>query len=147
MRRDTTAKPETDIRIVRHDPASGHAGPADYFTGTVRVHGSFQTQPPARVAGATVEFDAGARTAWHTHPLGQTLHVISGLGWVQQDGGPISQMHPGDLVWIPPHVRHWHGASATQAMSHLAIAEAQDGSFVTWLEKVTDAEYLAATQP
>nr|WP_246033013.1 cupin domain-containing protein [Rhodobacter xinxiangensis] len=130
------------MRIVRRDPEAGNSGPADYFTGAVRVHGNYQTQLPARVSGATVEFEAGARTAWHTHPLGQTLHVISGLGWVQQEGGPIVEMRPGDLVWIPPHVRHWHGASPEEAMSHLAIAEALNGSVVTWMEKVTDAEYL-----
>lgn len=141
-RESTTPEPETDIRIVRRDPEAGNPGPADYFTGAVRVYGNYKTQLPARVSGATVEFDAGARTAWHTHPLGQTLHVISGLGWVQQEGGPIVEMRPGDLVWIPPHVRHWHGASPNQAMSHLAIAEALDGSVVTWMEKVTDAAYF-----
>ncbi|WP_136685788.1 (R)-mandelonitrile lyase [Falsirhodobacter xinxiangensis] len=142
MSRETAPEAETDIRIVRRDPEAGNSGPADYFTGAVRVHGNYQTQLPARVSGATVEFEAGARTAWHTHPLGQTLHVISGLGWVQQEGGPIVEMRPGDLVWIPPHVRHWHGASPEEAMSHLAIAEALNGSVVTWMEKVTDAEYL-----
>lgn len=145
MSRDsTTSEPETDIRIVRQNPEAGSLGPTDYFTGAVRVHGNYQTKAPARVSGATVEFEAGARTAWHTHPLGQTLHVISGLGWVQQEGGPIVEMRPGDLVWIPPHVRHWHGASPEEAMSHVAIAEALDGSVVTWMEQVTDAEYLRA---
>jgi 4-carboxymuconolactone decarboxylase len=96
---------------------------------------------PPRVSGATVTFEPGARTAWHTHPLGQTLVVTSGLGRVQREGGPVEEVRLGDAVWIPPHVRHWHGASAGASMTHIAVAELLDGSAVTWMEKVPDAEY------
>jgi quercetin dioxygenase-like cupin family protein len=117
------------------------AGPADYFTGKVRIDGGFQRPAPAKVGGATVTFEPGARTAWHTHPLGQTLIVTAGVGWVQQWGQPRQQIRPGDTVWIAPGVKHWHGASADVAMTHIAIAEAVDGSPVTWMEKVSDAQY------
>lgn len=129
-----------DLQVTRAN-TNPVAGPADYFTGEVRVSASYKGTEPARVSGATVAFSAGARTAWHTHPLGQTLFIISGKGWVQKEGGPLETVAPGDVVWIPPHVRHWHGASADEAMSHLAIAEAQDGSVVTWMEKVSDEDY------
>lgn len=119
------------------------AGPASYFTGTVRIDAPFQGTAPARVGGATVTFEAGARTAWHTHPLGQTLIVTTGSGWVQEWGKPRQPLHPGDVVWIPPGVKHWHGARADVAMSHIAIAEAVDGSPVDWLEQVTEAQYAA----
>ena len=118
-------------------------GPADYFTGTVRIDAPFAGEEPARIGGATVTFEAGARTAWHTHPLGQTLLVTAGLGWVQRDGGPVETIRPGDVVWIAPGERHWHGATATTAMTHIAIAESQNGSPVAWMEQVTDEQYQA----
>lgn len=118
-------------------------GPAEYFTGRVRIEGRFVTEAPARAAGATVTFEPGARTAWHTHPLGQTLIVTAGLGRVQRDGGPVEEIRAGDIVWFPPGERHWHGAAPDQSMTHIAIAEALDGVSVTWLEQVSDADYLA----
>ncbi|PPT43928.1 cupin [Xanthomonas arboricola] len=131
------------IRVSKAGGAASAAGPADYFTGTVRIDAPFQADAPARVGGATVTFEPGARTAWHTHPLGQTLIVTAGAGRVQEWGKPAQQIRPGDIVWIPPGVKHWHGANATVAMSHIAIAEAQDGSPVTWLEQVSEAQYAA----
>ncbi|KAF2391778.1 (R)-mandelonitrile lyase [Pseudomonas frederiksbergensis] len=119
-------------------------GPADYFTGTVRVDAPFKGTEAARVSGATVTFEPGARTAWHTHPLGQTLIVTAGMGWVQEQDKPVQQIKPGDTVWIPPHVKHWHGATATTAMTHIAIAEVEDGSVVEWMEQVSDGQYPAA---
>ncbi|WP_458096680.1 (R)-mandelonitrile lyase [Roseomonas sp. WA12] len=115
--------------------------PAEYFTGTVRLDAPFRGTGDARIGGATVTFEPAARTAWHTHPLGQTLLVLSGLGRAQREGGPIEEIRPGDIVWFPPGERHWHGAAPDCAMSHVAIAEALDGRSVDWLEKVTDAEY------
>ena len=138
------AKPQqsdADLKIVRAEPNGGNEGAEAYFTGKVRVSTLYQADAPARVGGATVSFAAAARTAWHTHPLGQTLYIVSGKGWVQKEGGPIEEVGPGDIVWIPPHLRHWHGASATEPMVHFAVAEALNGSAVTWLEKVTDEEY------
>lgn len=129
-----------NIKITRAGEGKASA-PEEYFTGQVETSGFFKSDDPARVGGATVSFAAGARTAWHTHPLGQTLYVISGLGWIQKEGEPVEAMKPGDVVWIPAHVKHWHGASANQSMSHFAIAEALDGSSVTWMQKVTDADY------
>jgi len=116
-------------------------GAADYFSGTVRVDAPFKGSEPARVGGATVTFEPGARTAWHTHPLGQTLIVLSGAGLVQREGGPIEPIHPGDIVWFAPGEKHWHGAAPTTAMSHIAIAEALDGTVVDWMEHVTDEQY------
>ncbi|MGH6617483.1 (R)-mandelonitrile lyase [Sphingomonas sp.] len=127
--------------IQRNGSTESARGPADYFTGTVRIDAPFQRAAPARVGGATVTFEPGARTAWHTHPLGQTLIVTAGLGWVQREGGPREEIRPGDIVWIPPGERHWHGATVTTAMTHIAIAEAQDGRAVDWLEPVDDAQY------
>jgi len=118
-------------------------GPADWFTGAVRVDPLFGAPPPARVAGAHVTFEPGARTAWHTHPLGQTLIVTSGLGLVQRVGGPTEEIRPGDVVWFAPHEKHWHGASPTAAMTHIAIQEGLEGKFVEWMEHVTDAQYAA----
>ena len=118
-------------------------GPADWFTGTVRIDAPFQTDVPARIGGATVTFEPGARTAWHTHPLGQTLFILSGLGWAQREGEPIQEIRPGDIVWFAPGEKHWHGATATTALTHLAIAERLDGKNVEWLEKVSDVEYLS----
>ena len=115
--------------------------PPDYFTGAVRQDPLNEAPEPARVRAVLVTFEPGARTAWHTHPLGQTLIVTSGLGWVQREGGPVEEVRPGDVVWFPPGEKHWHGASATVAMSHIAIQEALNGSAVTWMEKVSDEDY------
>jgi quercetin dioxygenase-like cupin family protein len=129
--------------IIRSGSQPSARGPADYFTGTVRIDAPFKGSEPARLGGATVTFEPGARTAWHTHPLGQTLIVLSGAGLVQREGGPIEPIHPGDIVWFAPGEKHWHGAAPTTAMSHIAIAEALDGKVVDWMEKVTDAQYGA----
>jgi quercetin dioxygenase-like cupin family protein len=116
-------------------------GPADWFTGAVRIDSRFQRKAPARIGGATVTFEPGARTAWHTHPLGQTLLVTAGWGRGQRDGGPIEEIRAGDIVWFEPGERHWHGASPTTAMTHIAIAEMLDGKAVEWMEHVTDDQY------
>lgn len=143
----TSGEPVGDaLKVTPAGSLPSAAGPADYFTGQVRIDGGFQRPAPARVGGATVTFEPGARTAWHTHPLGQTLIVTAGVGWVQQWGQPRQQIRPGDTVWIAPGVKHWHGAIANVAMTHIAIAEAVDGSPVTWLEKVTDEQYLEASE-
>jgi quercetin dioxygenase-like cupin family protein len=118
-------------------------GPADYFTGTVRMDPLISTPAPARLRGVTVTFEAGARTAWHTHPLGQTLIVTAGAGLVQREGGPIEHIRPGDTVWFEPNEKHWHGAAPDVAMTHIALQEELDGSAVTWMEHVTDAQYSA----
>jgi quercetin dioxygenase-like cupin family protein len=131
------------IDVTRAGSQPSNAGPAAYFTGTVRIDGSFQGAAPGRAGGATVTFEAGARTAWHTHPLGQILLVTAGAGRVQAWDGPVQDIRPGDIVRIPPGVKHWHGAAPTTAMTHVAIAESLDGSPVTWLEKVSDAQYAA----
>ncbi len=129
------------MNIQRNGSKPSARGPEEWFTGTVRLDAPFQAEEPARVGGATVTFEPGARTAWHTHPLGQTLFVTAGLGWAQREGGPIEEIRPGDVVWFAPGERHWHGATPTTAMTHLAIAERLDGKSVDWLEKVTDAQY------
>jgi len=116
-------------------------GPSDWFTGTVRIDSPFKGSEPARVSGATVTFEPGARTAWHTHPLGQTLLVTAGCGWVQREGGPIEEIHPGDVIWFPPGEKHWHGATPATAMTHIAIQEQLDGKAVDWMEKVSDEQY------
>ncbi|MFN0218146.1 MAG: cupin domain-containing protein [Hyphomicrobium sp.] len=116
-------------------------GSADYFTGAVRIEPLFQAPDPARVVGASVTFEAGARTAWHTHPLGQTLIVTAGLGRAQRAGGPIEEIRPGDVVWFPPGEKHWHGAAPTTAMTHIAIQEAVGGKTVEWLEQVSEGDY------
>ncbi|TRC93665.1 cupin domain-containing protein [Mesorhizobium sp. WSM4303] len=128
-----------DIKRSGSQPSA--KGPADYFTGSVRIDAPFKGSEPARVGGATVTFEPGARTAWHTHPLGQTLIVLSGTGLVQREGGPIEAIRPGDIVWFAPGEKHWHGAAPATAMSHIAIAEALDGKVVDWLEKVSDEQY------
>jgi quercetin dioxygenase-like cupin family protein len=122
-------------------------GPDEYFTGNVRIDSPFQGKPPARVGGAIVTFEPGARTAWHYHPLGQTLIVTSGCGWIQSEDQPKLEIRPGDTVWCPPNERHWHGATPTTAMTHIAIAESLDGKVVEWMEKVTDEQYLAELNP
>jgi quercetin dioxygenase-like cupin family protein len=128
-----------DIKRAGSQPSA--KGPAEYFTGTVRVDPLFQAPTPARVAGVAVTFEPGARTAWHTHPLGQTLIVISGGGRVQRLGGAIEEIRPGDVVWFPPGEKHWHGASPTTAMTHIAVKEALDGKAVDWMEQVSDEQY------
>ncbi|GJE52717.1 hypothetical protein GOFOIKOB_5791 [Methylobacterium tardum] len=128
-----------DIKRAGSQPSG--KGPADWFTGTVRVDPLFSANEPARAGGALVTFEPGARTAWHTHPLGQTLIVTAGMGLVQREGGPIEEIRPGDVVWFPANEKHWHGASPTTAMSHIAIQEALNGSPVTWMEKVSDEQY------
>jgi quercetin dioxygenase-like cupin family protein len=129
------------MEIKRADSQSSSIGSSDWFTGTVRIDPLFEAPEPARVRGASVTFEPGARTAWHTHPLGQTLIVTSGLGWAQRWGGTIEEIRAGDVVWFEPNEKHWHGASPTSAMTHIAIQEALDGKVVEWMEHVTDAEY------
>ena len=131
------------MEIRRSGSQPSARGPEDYFTGTVRIDAPFKGTDGAAVAGATVTFEPGARTAWHTHPLGQTLIVLSGLGRAQREGGPVEDIRPGDIVWFAPGEKHWHGASPGAAMTHVAIAEAVDGKVVDWLEKVTDGQYGA----
>lgn len=138
---EARAETANEVRVNRAGAQPSILGAAQTFTGTVHVDGLFNAEPPARVGGATVTFEPGARTAWHTHPLGQTLIVTAGVGYVQQQGGPRQEIRPGDTVWIPPHVRHWHGATTTSSMTHIAIAEAENGTAVTWAEKVSDADY------
>ena len=129
------------MEIKRSGSEPSRKGPAEYFTGAVRIDPLFTAPDPARVSAASVTFEPGARTAWHTHPLGQTLIVTAGAGRVQREGGPIEEVRAGDVVWFPPGLRHWHGASPTNAMTHIAIQEALNGSPVDWLEKVSDAQY------
>jgi quercetin dioxygenase-like cupin family protein len=131
------------MKITRSGSQASAKGPSEYFTGTVRIDAPFAGEEPARIGGATVTFEPGARTAWHTHPLGQTLIVTTGLGWVQREGEPIEEISPGDIVWLAPGEKHWHGATPTTAMTHIAIAEKLNGSPVDWLEKVTDEQYSA----
>ena len=119
-------------------------GPAEYFTGNVRIEPLFDAPDPARARAASVTFEPGARTAWHTHPLGQNLIVTSGCGWVQSEGAPKEEIRPGDVVWCPRNEKHWHGATPTTAMTHIAIQEQLDGKVVEWLEKVSDEQYHAA---
>jgi quercetin dioxygenase-like cupin family protein len=134
------------MEIKRNGSQPSVQGNSEYFTGTVRVDSMFQATDPARVTGATVTFEPGARTAWHTHPLGQTLIVTAGYGLVQREGGPIEQVRPGDIVWIPPGEKHWHGATATTFMTHIAIQEQLAGKAVDWLEKVSDEQYQARSK-
>ena len=136
-----TQRMDESMQITRGGSQPSRKGPADYFTGTVRIDPLFQAPEPGRVGGASVTFEPGARTAWHTHPLGQTLIITAGLGWVQREGGPIEEVRPGDVVWFPPGLRHWHGASPTVAMTHIAIQESLDGKNVDWLEHVSDEQY------
>src|SRR6476646_4806233 len=134
--RETTAM---DIKRSGSQPSA--RGPADWFTGMVRIDPLFSAPVPARAAGASVTFEPGARTAWHTHPLGQTLVVTAGFGLAQRDGGPIEEIRPGDVVWIPAGEKHWHGAAPTTAMTHIAIQEKKDGKVVDWMEHVSDEQY------
>ena len=127
--------------IKRSGSQPSRKGPADYFTGTVRIDPLFEAADPARVVGASVTFEPGARTAWHTHPLGQTLVVTAGKGLAQRSGGPIEEFRPGDVISFAPGEKHWHGATATTAMTHIAIQERLDGKTVDWMEKVSDEQY------
>ena len=129
------------MKITRSGANASVPGPEDYFTGTVRIDPMFQAEDPGRVAGSHVTFEPGARTAWHTHPAGQTLIVTFGRGRVQREEGPVEEISQGDVVWFPAGEKHWHGAAPDTAMSHMAIQEAIDGTTVTWMEKVTDADY------
>ncbi|MGY2052178.1 (R)-mandelonitrile lyase [Methylobacterium sp. JK268] len=131
------------MEIKRSGSRPSEKGSPDYFTGSVRIDPLLSPPDPARVAGAHVTFEPGARTAWHTHPLGQTLIVTAGLGWAQREGGPVEEIRPGDVVWFSPGEKHWHGATATTGMSHIAIQEKRDGKTVEWLDPVTDAQYRA----
>lgn len=135
------AQPASAMDIKRSGSQPSRRAPAENFIGTVRVDPLFQAPQPARVIGSSVTFEPGARTNWHTHPLGQTLFITAGLGWVQRDGGSIEEVRPGDVVWIPPGEKHWHGATPTTAMTHIAIQEALNGETGHWLERVTDAQY------
>ena len=140
----STQREKFNMEIKRIGSQASIKGPGDWFTGTVRIDPLFQAGAPARVAGASVTFEPGARTAWHTHPLGQTLIVTAGFGRAQREGGPIEEIRPGDVVWFPPGEKHWHGAATTTAMTHFAIQEMLDGKAVDWMEKVTDEQYQTA---
>lgn len=129
------------MNIERAGSQPSTNGPANWFTGSVRIDSPFKGTEPARVTGAVVSFEPGARTAWHTHPLGQTLIVTAGSGWVQRWGGPVEEIRPGDVVWFPPGEKHWHGAAPTTTMTHIAIQEQLDGKAVEWMEKVSDEQY------
>ena len=129
------------MEIKRVGSQASSKGPSEWFTGAVRVDILFQAPDPALVSGASVTFEPGARTAWHTHPLGQTLIVTAGFGWVQREGGPVEEIRPGDVVWFPPGEKHWHGATPTTGMTHIAIQEKLNGKVVDWMEHVTDQQY------
>ena len=129
------------MEIKRVGTQASAKGPGDWFTGTVRIDPLFQAAEPARVQGASVTFEPGARTAWHTHPLGQTLIVTAGCGRCQREGRPVEEIRPGDVVWFPPAEKHWHGAAPTTAMTHIAIQESLNGKVVDWMEQVSDAQY------
>jgi len=136
-----SAQPDQEITVTRVGAQPSTVGPAENFTGSVHVDSRFRASAPGRVGGGLVTFEPGARSAWHVHPLGQTLIVTAGVGLVQNWGGPAQEIRPGDVVWIPPGVKHWHGATATNGMSHIAIAEALDGKAVEWMEQVSDEQY------
>ncbi len=129
------------MKITRIGSQPSGKGPGDWFTGSVRIDPLFQPNEYRRAAAAVVTFEPGARTAWHTHPLGQTLIVVSGVGWAQKEGGPVEEIHPGDVIWFGPNEKHWHGASPTTAMTHIAMQEQLNGKVVDWMEKVSDAQY------
>ena len=129
------------MEIKRAGSQPSDKGPAEWFTGSVRIDRLIQPNEPSKVAGASVTFEPGARTAWHTHPLGQTLIVTDGCGWVQHEGGSVEEIHPGDVIQFEPNEKHWHGAAATTAMTHIAIHEQLNGKAVEWLEKVSDDQY------
>lgn len=139
----TTQSEGRGMEVTRSGTQPSQTGPAENFTGMVKVDSRFRGSAPARIGGGIVSFEPGARTAWHTHPLGQTLFITAGRGWVQVEGGAKEEVRPGDIVWFAPGVKHWHGAGPTTAMSHLAVSEALDGKSVDWLEHVSDAQYRA----
>lgn len=129
------------MQINRVGTTASKPGPADWFTGTVRIDAPFKGQEPSKISGATVTFEPGARTAWHTHPLGQTILILAGVGWVQREGGAVEEVRPGDSVWFAAGKKHWHGASPEVSMIHIAVQEALDGKVVEWLEKVSEEQY------
>lgn len=129
------------MEIIKNGLQNSVKGPEDWFTGTVIIDPLFAKKAVTKAAGALVTFEPGARTVWHTHPVGQTLIVTSGLGWVQREGGPIEEIRPGDVIWFEPNEKHWHGASPTKLMSHIAVQEELNGEVVTWMEPVTDEQY------
>jgi quercetin dioxygenase-like cupin family protein len=136
-----TKRSNATMEIMRIGSRPSGKGPTEYFTGSVRIDPLIQAPDPARIRGGSVTFEPGARTAWHTHPLGQTLIVTAGCGWVQREGGPVEEIRPGDVVWFSPGEKHWHGATATTGMTHTALQEALDGKVVDWMEKVSDEQY------
>jgi quercetin dioxygenase-like cupin family protein len=139
---DTSTRRRSEtMEIKRCGSQASNKGPAEWFTGAVRIDPLFEAPEPARVRGASVTFEPKARTAWHTHPLGQTLVVTAGVGWVQREGGPVEEIRPGDVVWFAPGEKHWHGAAPTTAMTHIAIQEALNGKAVEWMEHVSDEQY------
>jgi quercetin dioxygenase-like cupin family protein len=139
--RPAVSSEHQSMTITRNGSQPSKKGAAQYFTGSVRIDPLFQPKEPPRAAAAYVTFEPGARSAWHTHPLGQILIVTAGTGWVQQEGGAKQQIKPGDVIWTPPGVRHWHGATASNGMTHIAITEQLDGKNVDWMEKVSDEQY------
>jgi len=139
----TTQPGDTDMEITRKADQDVVEGPEDLFTGKATIRGNFSREDPSRLTGAIVTFEPGARTAWHKHPLGQTLIVTDGVGWTKVEGGEKYEFHEGDIMWCPPDRKHWHGATPDSSMTHIAIQEALDGENVVWMEKVTDEEYLA----
>lgn len=143
LEQGSSSSSEAGMKVVRNGSKPSAKGPDSWFTGTVRIDSPFQAEGEGRHGGAIVTFEPGARTNWHTHPAGQTLVVLSGVGWTQCEGGPRTEIRAGDVVWCPCRKRHWHGASVTTAMSHLAIAEMVDGKVVDWMEPVTDDQYQA----
>jgi len=143
----TLNRHESRMEIRRSGSQPSGKGPGEWFTGTVRIDPLFQPQGPARAAGASVTFEPGARTAWHTHPLGQMLIVTAGAGRAQRWGGPVEDIRPGDVIWFPPGEKHWHGATPTTAMTHIAIQEQLDGKAVEWMEQVSDEEYQRGSDP
>lgn len=140
------AQTKQEIVVTPAGAQPSSMGDAVHFTGPVRVDSRFRGSEPARISGAIVTFEPGARTVWHSHPLGQTLIVTAGVGFVQSWGGPIQEIHPGDIVWIPPGVKHWHGARTSIGMTHIAITEMLDGQSVNWMERVTDEQYPYSAQ-
>jgi quercetin dioxygenase-like cupin family protein len=136
-----TSQGQPDLRIARAGSQPSARGPADYFTGLVRVDMLFPATAPSRMSGGSVTFEPGARTAWHTHPVGQVLVVTAGVGWLQREGGSVEEMRPGDVIWIPPGLKHWHGAAATTGVTHIALTEQLNGQVADWMEKVSDEQY------
>ena len=134
------------MEITQLGSQASRAGSNEYFTGVVRIDALFPVHEPSRISAGSVTFEPAARSAWHTHPLGQALIITSGLGWVQRDGGPIEEVRAGDVVWFPPGLKHWHGATPTTAMSRVAIQESLNGSPVTWMETVSDEQYTSRSR-